>query len=429
MTGVRLNDDTFRHISTSLETAYALHQRAMDASISGITIADTSLEGMPLTYINQAFSNITGYEVDAVLGRNCRFLQGEDRQQLELDVLREALNAGHSCRVTLRNYRRDGTLFINELSMSPIYGPDGQLTHFVGIQNDVTELHQARHALMQKQVALESTVRELRETQMMLVHAERMNALGQMVAGIAHEINNPLSFVTSNLYSLNDILRSVFSAYDELESLVLQSPYPETKQQARDLRVRSEIDYAVSDIDDLVRASIEGLQRMKGIVQGLRTFARLDEAEFKVASIRECVTSALMIAGGELSGRITVNLDIDDVPPIYCCPAELNQVFLNLIVNAAQSMPERGTIDILAEDYDSHIVISVKDSGLGMSPQVLTNLFTPFFTTKPAGVGVGLGLAIANKIITERHKGSIQVQSELGKGTVFQITLPKDIRR
>ncbi|MBW4435944.1 MAG: PAS domain-containing protein [Pleurocapsa minor GSE-CHR-MK-17-07R] len=401
----------------------------MDASISGITIADTSLEGMPLTYINQAFAHITGYDVDAVLGRNCRFLQGEDRLQPELDVLREALNAGRSCRVTLRNYRRDGTLFINELSMSPIYGRDGQLTHFVGIQNDVTELHQARQALIQKQIVLESTVRELRETQMMLVHAERMNALGQMVAGIAHEINNPLSFVTSNLHSLNDILRNVFSAYDELESLVRQSPYPETKQRAGDLRVQSEIDYAVSDIDDLVRASIEGLQRMKGIVQGLRTFARLDEAEFKVASIRECVTSALMIAGGELGGRITVNLDIDDVPPIYCCPAELNQVFLNLIVNAAQSMPERGTIDILAEDSDSRIVISVKDSGLGMPPHVLTNLFTPFFTTKPAGVGVGLGLAIAHKIITERHKGTIQVQSELGKGTVFQITLPKDIRR
>lgn len=428
MTGVGIKDDTFRQVSKSLEAAYALHQRAMDASISGITVADTALRDMPLIYINQAFSHISGYDVDQVLGRNCRFLQGEDRQQQELTVLRKAVSSGHSCRVTLRNYRRDGALFINELSMSPIYGADGLLTHFVGIQNDVTELYLARQALVEKQGILESTVRELRETQIMLVHAEKMNALGQMVAGIAHEINNPLSFVNSNLYSLNDILRNVFRSYDELEALVLQSPSPETKQRAGELRAQSEIDYAVADIDDLVSASIEGLQRMKGIVQALRTFARLDEAEFKLASIRECVTSALMIAAGELGGRISVTLNIDDVPPIYCCPSELNQVFLNLIVNAAQSMPGNGNIDIVAEDNGSRIVISVKDSGLGMSPEVMANVFTPFFTTKPAGVGVGLGLAIAHKIITERHKGSIQVESEPGKGTCFQITLPKDIR-
>jgi PAS domain S-box-containing protein len=422
-------EDTFRRIASSLETVYAIHQRAMDASICGISISDALVSEMPLIYINSAFSQITGYQAGEVLGRNCRFLQRDDRQQPGLSTLREALRQGTSCKVTLRNYRHDGGLFLNELSMSPVYGADGTLTHFVGIQTDVTELVRAREALIEKQDVLERTVRELRETQMMLVHAEKMNALGQMVAGIAHEINNPLSFVNSNLYSLSDILQGVFKAYDQLDDLVRREALPATVQQAAALREKSEIDYTISDIDDLVTASIEGLQRMKGIVQALRTFARLDEAEFKMASIRECVTSALMIASGELNGRITVNLDIDDIPPIYCCPAELNQVFLNLIVNAAQSIPERGTIDILAADARDRVMISVKDTGSGMSPDVVANLFTPFFTTKPAGVGVGLGLAIAHKIVTERHKGTIQVTSEPGTGTVFQIMLPKDVRK
>lgn len=400
----------------------------MDASSCGITIADASQPDLPLIYVNQAFCTITGYALDETLGRNCRFLQNEDRAQDGLPALRESLSAGRRCTVILRNYRRDGSLFWNELFMSPVVSSEGRISHYVGIQTDITPRRNAEEALSRQSSALERTVRELRETQMMLVHAEKMNALGQMVAGIAHEINNPLSFVNSNLYSLQDTLKAVFDAYNSLEALVARPGGAVLPDEVRQVREQADLDFVLNDVDDLLRASIDGLHRVKSIVHALRTFARLDEAEFKLASIAECVSGALMIAAGEIGDRIRVTVDLASLPPVYCCPAELNQVFLNLIVNAAQSIPEDGEIIIRGRDLGGAVEVVIQDTGAGMPPETVQQIFTPFFTTKPPGEGVGLGLAIAWRIITERHHGSIDVQSQPGAGTTFTVRLPKEHR-
>jgi PAS domain S-box-containing protein len=415
-----INDNLELVLRYSAEQTIQLHQRAMDSSSCGITIADASLPDIPLIYINRSFEIITGYSAAETLGRNCRFLQREDRYQPEIARLRQALARGQDCMVTLRNYRRDGSLFWNELMISPILNDDRQLTHFVGIQTDITERRKA-------QEALESALAELRETQMLLIHAEKMNALGQMVAGIAHEINNPVSFVNSNLFSLQKTLSTVFGAYDQLEQRILTDVETLTEVQA--IRRNADLDFVRRDMDDLLNASLEGLDRVKRIVQELRTFARLDEAEFKFASLEECVRSALLIASGEIGNRIQTEVRLAHLSLIYCCPAELNQVFLNLIVNAAQSIPDTGKIVIEGIEERDTIRLIFTDSGCGMSEDVINNIFTPFFTTKPPGVGVGLGLAIAYKIITDRHKGVIQVASEVGKGSRFTLIMPKDIRQ
>ncbi len=421
-----MSDQTSRRIQLSLERAYELHQRAMDASSCGITIADGSQPDIPLIYANQSFCSITGYSLDETLGRNCRFLQRDDRAQQGLQTLREAVRAGRRCTVTLRNYRRDQSMFWNELLMSPVIAADGRVTHFVGIQTDVTARRNAEEALSRESAVLEHTVRELRETQMMLVHAEKMNALGQMVAGIAHEINNPLSFVNSNLYSLRDSIQAVFAAYTALETLIVRPGSTASPEDVRQVREQADLDYVLSDVDDLIRASLDGLHRVKGIVHALRTFARLDEAEFKFASIEECVSSALMIAAGEIGSRIQVHLDLGRLPLFYCSPAEINQVFLNLIVNAAQSIRGVGEIRIRGRDLADAIEVVIEDTGAGMPPEVIQQIFTPFFTTKPSGEGVGLGLAIAWRIVTERHHGTIHVQSQPGSGTTFTVVLPKE---
>jgi PAS domain S-box-containing protein len=401
-----------------------LHDRAMGASSCGITIADAQAPDIPLIYINEAFTRLTGYTADDTLGRNCRFLQREDRDQPDLAGLRAALRAGRDCKVVIRNYRKDGTPFWNELFTSPVFDENGRLTHFIGVQTDVTERIDAQAALMERQHALQRALTELGETQALLLHSEKMNALGQMVAGVAHEINNPLSFVNSNLYSLQTTFEEIAAAYQSLESFV------ETEQRsaAFEIRQRAMLDDLFTDVGDVLSSSLNGLKRVKKIVDTLRTFSHLDEADLKVSDLRADVESALMIARLQLRDMITVVLDLDALPPIRCYPAELNQVFLNLIINAAHAMPDGGTLTIRGKEYEDFIEITFSDTGVGMTPDVMANIFHPFFTTKPVGTGTGLGLAIVHRVITERHRGRISVQSTPSAGSTFTLQLPKDIR-
>jgi PAS domain S-box-containing protein len=411
-----------------IEEELRLHDRAMAASSCGITIADARQPDMPLIYINEAFEEITGYPTAEVLGKNCRFLQGEDRSQPELDELRAALKQGSSCRITIRNYRKDGSLFWNELFMAPVFDHAGQLTHYVGVQTDVTARKLVEEALTRKTVELERALTELRDTQVLLVHSEKMSALGQMVAGVAHEINNPISFVNSNLHSFKQSVGDLSNAYDALEGLIFEAGSSAEQEAARRIRQQAELDYLLSDVEDLLAASFEGLARVRKIVEALRTFSRLDEADLKIANIGENIRSTLLMARGELQGKVEVQLDVDDLPDIKCYPAELNQVFLNIIINAAQAVQGKGLLAITGRDLGDSLELRFADSGVGIAPDVIDNIFNPFFTTKPVGAGTGLGLSIAHKIITDRHRGTIRVESAPGAGTTFIITLPKELK-
>ena len=404
-----------------LQAELLLHDRAMAASSCGITIADARLPDMPLIYINDAFERITGYSPAEAMGKNCRFLQADERDQAALEELRSAIQEGRHCKVLLRNYRKDGSFFWNELFTSPIYDEGNHLTHFIGIQTDVTDREEARHAL-------EDTLAKLRETQMMLIHSEKMNALGQMVAGVAHEINNPIAFVSSNLHSLGRSLSDIHGAYDQLEALAKEPHVDPPLEDIAQIRQEADLDDTFTDLDDLVSASLQGIGRVKKIVTELRTFSRLDEAELKAVSLAECIQSTLTIADTQLKNRIEVLLEIDHLPDIVCYPAELNQVFLNLILNAAQAIDGAGQINIQGYDAGEELILEFSDTGSGIAPEVIDKIFNPFFTTKAIGVGTGLGLSIAYKIIVDRHKGRIEVRSTPGTGTTFTIHLPKGLQ-
>jgi two-component system NtrC family sensor kinase len=187
------------------------------------------------------------------------------------------------------------------------------------------------------------------------------------------------------------------------------------------------VDYLVDDTKDLIEQTLNGLRRVKDIVTELRKFSRLDEAEFKVSNLRENIESTLLVASGELRNRISVELNVDPALAFRCAAAELNQVFLNIIMNAAQAIQGKGTITITAYEYDDDVVIEFTDTGGGIPDHVIGHIFDPFFTTKPVGVGTGLGLAISHKIIVDSHKGSISVESNPGAGTKFTIQIPKEI--
>jgi signal transduction histidine kinase len=250
---------------------------------------------------------------------------------------------------------------------------------------------------------VEERTEELRQTQAQLLQAEKMKSLGQLVAGVAHELNNPIGFVHANLQLL-----------DEYVKKLIDGP-----------RSESDSERVVDSITKLLSRSREGTERVKQIVQDLRTFSRMDHAELLEVDLHEEIDRTLALMGPRLKNRIEVERDYGVLPRVRCYAGQLNQVFLNLFINACDAIEERGTIRITTRPSDEGVRIEVKDDGPGISEEVQSRIFDPFFTTKPIGVGTGLGLSLSHGIV-DRHNGRISVESELGSGTTFIIDLPLD---
>lgn len=270
--------------------------------------------------------------------------------------------------------------------------------------------------------ALESKLEELKNTQTTLVQSAKMISLGQIVAGVAHELNNPVAFIYSNMHHLSTYIEKLNRVIFEYRALKSVLPSPE-KNQLEALEKDLDIDFILSDMTELTKSCLDGANRTKDIVMGLRTFSRMDESVFKSADLHEGLRSTLRLLNTELKNRITVHQQFGEIPPVECSPSQINQVFMNLLANAAQAIKGRGTIWIRTRTLGDTVEIQIEDSGTGMNPETLSQIFVPFFTTKKVGEGTGLGLSIAYGLI-QKHHGKIDVKSEMGKGTVFTISLP-----
>ena len=286
-----------------------------------------------------------------------------------------------------------------------------------------------RNALLRKSQELYEANQKLKDNQAVLVHSEKMAGLGQLAAGVAHEINNPVGFVTSNLGTLTEYIEAFKKLFAEYQRLLDATRDGETDAfegivaVIEKIRGEEDLDYILDDVDQLLSESVDGTQRVKEIVEGLRSFARLDEAEVKESDINESIESTLKVVWNELKYKCEVRKAFGTLPLIRCHPGQLNQVFMNLFVNAAQAIPEKGEIAVETQATETEIIVRISDTGGGIPPGELSKLFDPFYTTKPVGQGTGLGLSISHGII-QKHNGSIEVESEVGKGTTFTIRLP-----
>ncbi len=276
---------------------------------------------------------------------------------------------------------------------------------------------------------LHKTLTDLKEAQMQLVEAEKMASLGQLTAGIAHEINNPINFVTSNIAPLRRDVDVLVDAITNIESVGLSDATSEEKQQQiDDYKEEIELDYLKIEIGHLLNGIHEGATRTADIVKGLKIFSRLDEDDLKKADINEGLNSTLIIANNLIGNKIQVIKNLGNVPVIECYPGKLNQVFLNIISNAVFAIQEKfnnqngGLLEITTTNDDQHLIIQIKDNGTGMTEATKNKIFEPFFTTKNVGVGTGLGMSIVYNTI-KKHNAEIYLNSTEGIGTEFIIKL------
>jgi len=275
--------------------------------------------------------------------------------------------------------------------------------------------------LESQNIELAESKTELERLQAQLVHTEKMASLGQLAAGIAHELNNPAGFIYGNMDLLGDYLAQLQSLLSIYDRVVLPA---DALQSVNSLKAEIRYERLVDDLDSILADCREGAERICDVVKNLRLFSRLDEAEIKKVDVHSGIDSTVRLLSRYFSGgHVTLRREYGDLPPIHCYAGQLNQVWMNLLVNAAQAVPDRGEVSISTRLEQDSVVVDISDTGAGIPEDQLSRIFDPFFTTKPVGEGTGLGLSISYGII-ERHGGTIAVVSEIGTGTTFTVRIP-----
>ncbi len=365
------------------ESALFIRERAIEAASQGIIITDPVQPDNPIVYASPGFTRLTGYEPTEVIGRNCRFLQGTKADPAALSTLRDAIREARPCVVELLNVRKDGTTFWNNLSVAPVKDADGRLTHFVGVQTDVTA---RRH--------LESQ----------FLQAQKMDAVGRLAGGVAHDFNNLLSVILS------------------YADLIIEELQPEEPMRA--------------DVNEIRTAAVRAAELTKQLL----AFSRQQVLETKVLNLNHLLSAMAKLLRRLLGADIELTtLPDSDLGSVRADAAQLEQIIMNLAINARDAMPDGGNLTIetgnieLDEEYvrvhhdvraGSYVVLVVSDTGIGMDAATMSRIFEPFFTTKEVGKGTGLGLATTFGIV-KQSGGHILVYSEPGRGTSFKVYLPR----
>jgi signal transduction histidine kinase len=302
---------------------------------------------------------------------------------------------------------------------------------YVGIGVVLDLLRAMERQAVRRNAELDKALGELKTSQTRLVQSEKMASLGQMVAGVAHEINTPLGYVRGNVENLEPVHGQAFAVLRQFDDLVGMLVSGEVDEATLNVHLQAAVEAGAAlretapaeDIAAVFRDTVYGIDQIAELVTSLKNFSRLDQTRTASASVNDCLDAAVTIASNQIKHRAKVIKRYGEVPRIDCAPSQLNQVFLNLITNAAQAMEQPGWIALETRAEGDGVLVTVTDNGRGIPPDVLPRIFDPFFTTKPVGEGTGLGLAISWQIV-EQHGGTIQVQSEPGKGTRFAIRLP-----
>lgn len=443
--------------STQMRLIESEHKRSLEAKRHLELFLAQIVEGDPVptlvinakhkvTHWNKACAQVTGVAAEAMVGTNRQwspFYPNERPIMADLIISGDIENA----EVLYKGAFRRSELILDAyeaenfypqfgengrwlfFTAAPIRDSAGQIIGAIETLQDVTERKKAEEGLRRHQADLEKLVAQrtvqLSAAKDQLIQSEKLASIGQLAAGVAHEINNPIGFVFSNIGTLESYLASLFTIVDAYEAAESSVNDPGVLAGIKALRQKVDLAFLKEDIPLLMSESKEGIARVKRIVQDLKDFSRVDSTqEWQWANLHQGIDSTANIVANEIRYKAEVVKEYGQLPEVECLPSQLNQVFMNLLVNSAHAMGEaRGCITIRSGTVDDKVWLEFSDTGSGIPEDIRQKIFDPFFTTKAVGKGTGLGLSLSYGII-QKHHGQIEVRSEVGKGSTFRITLP-----
>ncbi len=392
-----------------------------------------------ITYLSPHFAKMTGYTVEELVGQSFVPTVHPDDVQICAIANKEVMQTGESrSNIEFRILHKTGRHLWVNTTITPIKNAAGEVISFQGTLRDINKQKQLAQELQEKAIALQSTLNELQKTQSHLIQSEKMSSLGEMVAGVAHEINNPVNFIHGNLNHVRNYSQDLIKLTKQYRQELTQ-PSDALEELLEDV----DLPFLLEDFPKILDSMKTGTQRIREIVLTLRNFSRLDESDMKEVDIHEGIDSTILILQNKIKSTdirpdIQLMKQYGDLPKVYCYASQLNQVFMNILANAIDAL-DTAYPTYLAQGITNYrpaitigtvittqntVQITIQDNGPGIPDDVKARLFDPFFTTKPVGQGTGLGLSISYQIIVDKHQGTLTCDSVPGEGTTFTIVLP-----
>lgn len=408
-----------------LEDSEALFRGMTEAAQDAIILINADAQ---LVYWNAAAERTFGFSANEVIGKDIIPYIGVESEQDKLrtlfnQLLNASLNTKQSRNTELMARRKSGQLFPIELSVSRVL--IDQSRQLLGIIRDISKRKRAKQELIQTSEQQQQLISQLKTTQQQLLQSEKLAAIGQLSAGVAHEINNPVGFISSNINSLKDHIDQLTEMFKQIKQQTADSPSSSNFLQiiatAED---KFDFDYLRTDLLDIIVETREGADRIHKIVSDLQGFARASEGGWEKTDLTAEIDSTLNLVRNELKYHCTIDKHYGEIPIVECLRLELNQVIMNLLINASQAIEDQGVISIRTFADSDNVWIEITDNGKGIAPEILPNIFDPFFTTKAVGKGTGLGLSVSYGII-EKHAGTLDAESTPGVGTTFRVSIPR----
>lgn len=421
---------------TSLQNALReLHyqKKALDEHAI-VSVADAN---QTIVYANDKFCEISQFSPDELRGGHiCIGIGDEHSDDFFYDMI-TTIQGGKIWHGQLCNHKKDESIYWTDTTIVPFCDEGGTPYKYVVIRTDITQQKNIEAEIRAKSAEIEAAHNELEEAQSELLHAEKLASIGRLAAGIAHEINTPTQFVGDNTRFLKEAfadLLQLLHAYREIANAAKDGAVAaELLDKAQAVSEEADADYLVEEIPTAIDQALEGVKRVSEIVHSMKEFSHPGSEGKTFININRAIESTATVSKNEWKYCATLVTDFDDgLPEVPCLPGELNQVILNILVNGAHAILEKngegsselGTITIKTGYDDKFAEIRISDTGSGIPEDVRAKVFEPFFTTKEVGKGTGQGLAVAHSVITDKHGGTIRVDSELGKGSTFIIRLP-----
>ena len=386
-----------------------------------IALLITDPEGLIL-YANRQFSVLTGYSDHEVLGKSPSILESGKMSPEFYKLFWDTLLSGEEWHGEFLNRKKTGELYWEKSAVSSIKNDDGQIKYFINTREDITELKNTNEKLSK-------AVSELKQAQSVLVQNEKTVAIGQLAAGMAHEINNPLGFISSNIAIFSDYSKTLFQIIDTFDQLSNQLPSTLTAEYAK-VKKSVDLSFLRSDTVDLISETNDGLQRVKKIVEAMRAYSNIDRVSGDdLFSVNEAIETALTIFNSIASDTCIVERELQSTPYVYGDIGKFQQALMNILLNAVEAINlkkdgSNHSVCVRTLTSENNVRCIIEDDGVGIAAEHLSHIFDPFFTTKPIGEGAGLGLSQAHSIINQSLGGKIKVESKSGEGSTFTIEVP-----